>query len=81
MLQEAVGKRLASAPGEGVWRTSCRMIPKLSVGLVSAALGFTLVFGGAGARSALAQEATPGSGVTAEAVASGPKESSRVVEH
>ena len=58
MLQEAVGKRLASAPGEGVWRTSCRMIPKLSVGLVSAVLGFTLVFGGAGARSALAQEAT-----------------------
>ena len=78
MLQEAVGKRLASAPGEGVWRTSCRMIPKLSVGLVSAVLGFTLVFGGAGARSALAQEATPGSGVTAEAVASGPKESSSI---
>ena len=78
MLQEAVGKRLASAPGEGVWRTSCRMIPKLSVGLVSAALGFTLVFGGAGARSALAQEATPGSCVTAEVVASGPKESSSI---
>ena len=78
MLQEAVGKRCALAPGEGVWRTSCWVIPKLSVGLVSAALGFTLVFGGAGARSALAQEATPGSGVTAEAVASGPKESSSI---
>ena len=78
MLQEAVGKRLAPAPGEGVWRTPCWMISKLSVGLVSAALGFTLVFGGAGARSALAQEATPGSGVTAEAVASGPKESSSI---
>ena len=78
MLQEAVGKRCALAPGEGVWRTSCRMIPKLSVGLVSAALGFTLVFGGAGARSALAQEATPGSGATAEAVASGPEESSSI---
>ena len=78
MLQEAVGKSFALAPGEGVWHTSCRMIPKLSIGLVSAALGFTLVFGGAGARSALAQEATPGSGVTAEAVASGPKESSSI---
>lgn len=78
MLQEAVGKRCALAPGEGVWRTSCWVIPKLSVGLVSAALGFTLVFGGAGARSALAQEATPGSGATAEAVASGPEESSSI---
>ena len=78
MLQEAVGKSFALAPSEGVWRTSCRMIPKLSVGLVSAALGFTLVFGGAGARSALAQEATPGSCVTAEVVASGPKESSSI---
>lgn len=78
ILQEAVGKSFAPAPGEGVWRTSCRVIPKLSVGLVSAALGLTLVFGGAGARSALAQEATPGSGVTAEAVASRPKESSSI---
>ena len=78
MLQEAVGKSFALAPSEGVWHTSCRMIPKLSVGLVSAALGFTLVFGGAGARSALAQEATPGSCVTAEAVVSGPKESSSI---
>ena len=78
ILQEAVGKSFASAPGEGVWRTPCWVIPKLSVGLVSAALGFMLVFGGAGARSALAQEATPGSGVTAEAVASGPKESSSI---
>ena len=78
MLQEAVEKRCALAPGEGVWRTSCWVIPKLSVGLVSAALGFTLVFGGAGARSALAQEATPGSGATAEAVASGPEESSSI---
>ena len=78
MLQEAVGKRCALAPGEGVWRTSCWVIPKLSVGLVSAALGFTLVFGGAGARSALAQEATPGSGATAGAVASGPEESSSI---
>lgn len=78
MLQEAVGKSCALAPGEGVWRTSCWVIPKLSVGLVSAALGFTLVFGGAGARSALAQEATPGSGATAEAVASGPEESSSI---
>ena len=78
MLQEAVGKSFALAPGEGVWHTSCRMIPKLSVGLVSAALGFTLVFGGASARSALAQEATSGSCVTAEVVASGPKESSSI---
>ena len=78
MLQEAVGKSFALAPSEGVWRTSCWVIPKLSVGLVSAALGFTLVFGGAGARSALAQEATPGSCVTAEVVASGPKESSSI---
>ena len=78
MLQEAVGKSFALAPGEGVWHTSCRMIPKLSVGLVSAALGFTLVFGGAGARSALAQEATSGSCVTAEVVASGPEESSSI---
>lgn len=78
MLQEAVGKRFAPAPGEGVWRTPCWVIPKLSVGLVSAALGFTLVFGGAGARSVLAQEATSGSGVTTEAVASGPKESSSI---
>ena len=78
ILQEAVGKSFASAPSEGVWRTPCWVIPKLSVGLVSAALGFTLVFGGAGARSALAQEATPGSGATAEAVASGPEESSSI---
>ena len=76
MLQEAVGKRFAPAPGERVWHTPCRTIPKLSVGLVSAALGLMLVFGGASACPALAQEATPGSDVAAEAAVSGAEGSS-----
>ena len=63
-------RRAVLVPRGWVWHTPCRTIPKLSAGLVSAALGLMLVFGGASARPALAQEATPGSVVTAEAAVS-----------